>query len=152
MPAPVRAALLVVLGLVAVVGLGRLYAGSGEPVAAGPDGGALAACPATPNCVSTSGPPVAEVEPLACDLPPAEALDAAVAAATSLPRTELVERDEAAGYAHLTATSRVFGFVDDLELLATAGGVEVRSASRVGTDDLGVNAERVEALRAALTC
>ena len=44
----------------------------------------------------------------------------------------------------------VFRFVDDVELLAdeAAGATHVRSASRIGSSDLGVNRRRIEAVRA----
>ena len=56
------------------------------------------------------------------------------------------------GYIHATATSRIFGFVDDLELHAasTDGVIEARSLSRVGDSDLGVNGRRLATLRRAL--
>lgn len=56
------------------------------------------------------------------------------------------------GYLHATATSRIFGFVDDLELHAApqAGVIEARSVSRLGDSDLGVNAKRLARLRQAL--
>jgi uncharacterized protein (DUF1499 family) len=46
-------------------------------------------------------------------------------------------------------TSRVFRFVDDVDLRidAAARVIHVRSASRVGRYDFGVNRRRVEALR-----
>jgi uncharacterized protein (DUF1499 family) len=46
----------------------------------------------------------------------------------------------------------VFGFVDDLELhlRAAEGVIAVRSASRLGYSDLGVNRRRIEDLRALL--
>jgi len=44
----------------------------------------------------------------------------------------------------------VFGWVDDLELHRREDGIAVRSASRVGSWDLGVNRRRVEALRRGL--
>jgi uncharacterized protein (DUF1499 family) len=64
---------------------------------------------------------------------------------------EIVETQE--GYLHATATSRLFGFVDDLELFAdpTAGVLQARSVSRLGDSDLGVNARRLESLHRALT-
>jgi uncharacterized protein (DUF1499 family) len=47
--------------------------------------------------------------------------------------------------------SRLFRFIDDLELLlAEDRELVVRSASRLGSGDLGVNARRLERLRAAL--
>jgi uncharacterized protein (DUF1499 family) len=46
----------------------------------------------------------------------------------------------------------ILRYVDDLELLADIeqGVIQVRSASRVGTWDLGVNRRRVESLRRRL--
>ena len=47
--------------------------------------------------------------------------------------------------------SRVFGFIDDLTLLIQPDSlVDVRSASRTGYYDFGVNRDRVEKLRKAL--
>ena len=61
------------------------------------------------------------------------------------PRTEIVE--QSANYLHATYSSRIFGFVDDLELSATdAVTLEGRSISRIGESDLGVNAQRLEGL------
>ena len=62
----------------------------------------------------------------------------------------IVERD--GSYLHATTTSRLFGFVDDLELqaLPAAGVLQARSSSRLGDSDLGVNARRLAALRQAL--
>jgi uncharacterized protein (DUF1499 family) len=49
-------------------------------------------------------------------------------------------------------TSRLFGFVDDLELHAESerSVLEARSVSRLGDSDLGVNARRLDTLRRAL--
>jgi len=68
----------------------------------------------------------------------------------ALDGVDLVETGDA--YIHATVTSRLFGFVDDLELHADrqAGVIEVRSASRLGDSDLGVNGRRISALKAAL--
>ena len=56
------------------------------------------------------------------------------------------------GYLHAECQSALMGFVDDLELHAQpdAGRIDVRSASRLGYGDLGVNRRRVETLRANL--
>ena len=53
---------------------------------------------------------------------------------------------------HAESTSEIFGFVDDLELQLrpSQGLIAVRSASRLGYGDMGVNRRRVEELRAAL--
>ena len=55
-------------------------------------------------------------------------------------------------YLHAECRSALFGFVDDLELhlRASDGIIAVRSASRLGYGDLGVNRRRVESLRSAL--
>jgi len=54
-------------------------------------------------------------------------------------------------YIHAEFTSAVFRFVDDVEFQIDPDTrlVHFRSASRVGRSDLGVNRERMEALRAA---
>ncbi len=67
-----------------------------------------------------------------------------------LPRTILVT--DSADYLHTECTSRIFRFVDDLELELRDSDnlVAVRSASRVGKSDLGVNRRRVEKLRSRL--
>lgn len=56
-----------------------------------------------------------------------------------------------AGYLHAEARTPWLGFVDDLEFWMNlpTGVIEVRSASRLGREDFGVNRERVERLRAA---
>ena len=57
---------------------------------------------------------------------------------------------EEPGYLYAQCTTRLMKYVDDLEFWAdpAAGVLQVRSASRVGRSDLGVNRARVEAIRA----
>ncbi|MDO6563155.1 DUF1499 domain-containing protein [Amphritea sp. 1_MG-2023] len=54
-----------------------------------------------------------------------------------------------ADYIAAVFSSKLFGFVDDLELLhnQAEGVIQVRAAARVGYSDMGVNRQRVEALR-----
>ncbi len=54
-------------------------------------------------------------------------------------------------YLHFEVRSRIFQLVDDLEFLLDAGGsrIEIRSASRKGYWDLGVNRRRVEFIQRA---
>jgi uncharacterized protein (DUF1499 family) len=63
-----------------------------------------------------------------------------------------IVRDNGDGYLHAQCTSRWMKFVDDLELWVDPANkvVQVRSASRVGRKDFGVNRQRVEKLRAGL--
>ena len=69
---------------------------------------------------------------------------ALVAAVADTPRTVVVEQSES--YLHAEASSALFGFVDDLELLADDNTIQARSVSRLGESDLGVNAARLAAL------
>ena len=111
-----------------------------------PDG-RLAACPGTPNCVSSQGSGRSFVAPLAFDDAPSSAFIRLQRILASFPRTRIVESTE--NYLHAEVRSRIFGFVDDVELYidASAHCVHVRSASRVGYSDFGVNRARVEAIR-----
>lgn len=56
-------------------------------------------------------------------------------------------------YLYVQFTSRWFRFVDDTEFWydPAAGVIHVRSASRLGESDLGVNRQRIEAIRAQLS-
>ena len=113
--------------------------------------GRLAPCPASPNCVSSDARDAEHaVEPLRLAQPAEKAWRNIREAVASLPRTAFVVETE--DYLHAECRSALLGFVDDLELhLRPAEGiVAVRSASRLGYSDLGVNRKRVEELRAAL--
>jgi uncharacterized protein (DUF1499 family) len=67
-----------------------------------------------------------------------------------LPGAKLVERRD--DYLYAQFTTAVMRFVDDVEFWfdPAAGVVQVRSASRLGNSDLGVNRARIEAIRARL--
>lgn len=69
----------------------------------------------------------------------------------AMPGVEIVQ-DPGDGYLYAQCTSRWMKFVDDLELWFDPANkvVHVRSASRVGRKDFGVNRQRVEKLRAGL--
>ncbi len=56
------------------------------------------------------------------------------------------------GYLYAQFTTRLMKYVDDVEFWfdPAANVVQVRSASRVGRGDLGVNRKRIEAVRGAL--
>jgi len=66
----------------------------------------------------------------------------------------IVAADEAAGRIEASERSRWFGFTDDIIVRVTASGsgsrVDVRSSSRLGRSDFGVNAARVRAYLAEL--
>ena len=121
---------------------------SRTPTGLGVHDGHLAACPDKPNCVCSqeaAGDHRIEALPFTGDAD--AAFRQAVEAAKTLPGARLVEQQD--GYARVECVTRVCGFVDDLELLLEADQnvIHVRSASRVGYSDLGVNRARVDALR-----
>ena len=70
--------------------------------------------------------------------------------AESLPRVQVVERTE--NYWHSVVRSLIFRFPDDLEILRIPkkGIIQVRSASRLGLGDLGVNRNRIKNLYSQL--
>jgi uncharacterized protein (DUF1499 family) len=110
--------------------------------------GLLAPCPATPNCVSSqSKDPEHAVAALAYTSSPAEAMAKLKKIVQARPRTLIVT--ETPAYLHAEFTSAVMRFVDDVEfsLDEPARSINVRSASRLGKSDLGVNRKRVEEIR-----
>ncbi len=111
----------------------------------------LAPCPPSPNCVSSDASDAAHrVEAFTLSASPDESWRVLREEVAALPRTTVIE--ETPNYLHAQCSSALFGFVDDLELhlRESANAVAVRSASRVGYSDLGVNRRRVERLRKAL--
>ena len=110
------------------------------PADLGVHNGALSPCPSPAHCARADWS-VAD---------PAAALVALVPVIEATPRTEVLEQGD--GYLHATATSALFGFVDDLELYAdpSRGVLQARSVSRLGDSDLGVNAQRLAALHQQL--
>lgn len=115
--------------------------------------GHLAACPSSPNCVSSDADPSDSthyIAPFVLAVAPDVAWKAANGAVASLPRTEIITDDPS--YLYAECTSRLMGYVDDLELQLRAddGIIAVRSASRVGYGDMGVNRARVEEIRGKL--
>jgi len=122
-----------------------------RPTDIGPQGSRLARCPGSPNCVCSDDDDATHgIAALRLAVPAAEAWSAAKQAVLALPRTRIVT--ERGDYLHAECTSALLGFVDDLELHLRAGEavIAVRSASRVGYSDFGVNRKRVERIRAAL--
>jgi uncharacterized protein (DUF1499 family) len=88
-------------------------------------------------------------------LAPAEAFKRALDAANAMPGWTVVDADPAAGRIEANETSRWFRFTDDVVIRVTADGagsrIDVRSVSRVGRSDFGVNAGRIRAYTAALS-
>jgi uncharacterized protein (DUF1499 family) len=108
----------------------------------------LEPCPSKPTGVSSE--PGTDPKRLVKPLPYVSIPELVLAVKKQIPRASVVKRSES--YLHVEVRSRLFGFVDDLELRLDeyAQKTQVRSASRVGYYDFGVNRKRVEALRAYL--
>lgn len=107
----------------------------------------LAPCPKTPNCVSSqSADPDHYIDPFAYDGDPSAALSRLEQLVQRTERTQVIAQTDR--YLYTQFTSRWMGFVDDVEFFVDdAGEIEVRSASRLGESDLGVNRQRIETLR-----
>ncbi len=124
-----------------------------RPNTLGVQNGQLAACPNTPNCVSSQAPATDAEHSVA---PIAYVGDGKVAIAKlktlieGSERTKIIEASDTYIYAEFA--SKLMGFVDDVEFYAddSAKVIHVRSASRLGQSDLGVNRKRVEELRSKL--
>ena len=88
-------------------------------------------------------------------LPRGEAYKRALAAATAMPGWKIGAHDAEAGRIEASQASRWFGFVDDVVIRVKADGagsrIDIRSASRHGRGDFGVNAKRARDYVAAVT-
>jgi uncharacterized protein (DUF1499 family) len=149
--------------LIAVVVLGILAGRMGwlqgsTPARLGVKDGRLEPPSTRPNSVSSQArlhpdhPQLAyaSIEPLAITGDGATTLSRIATLVQGMPGGRVVKQDSA--YLYATFETRLMRYVDDVEFwLDPAGGViQVRSASRLGYRDRGVNRARVEAIRAAL--
>jgi len=95
-----------------------------------------------------------DIAPVKVSLAPADAFKRALDAANAMPGWTVVDSDSATGRIEANETSRWFRFTDDVVIRVAAEGagsrVDVRSVSRVGRSDFGVNAGRIRAYTAAL--
>jgi uncharacterized protein (DUF1499 family) len=137
--------------LSSIVTLSMLIIGctGARPASLGIKDGKLAPCPSTPNCVSSqSNDREHAVEPLAFPGTLAEAHAGIRKIILGMKRSRIITETDS--YIHAEFTSAVFRFVDDVEFQFDEGTkvIDVRSASRLGRSDLGVNRKRVEDIRA----
>ena len=131
-----------------------LFSGK-RPSGLGMKGGKLKVCSWKPNCVNSTADAAADAahyaDPLKFSGPAPKAWAAALTIIKTAPRVNIVT--ENATYLYCEYRSKSMGYVDDVELSldAAAGLIHVRSASRLGVRDFGVNRARIEALRDRLT-
>lgn len=120
-----------------------------RPTNLGAINGTLTACPGSPNCVSSqAGDERHRIEPLATGGDP----DAAFAKLIEIikRRSDATVIDRTGTY--LRVELRTTFFIDDAEFLLDRQRrlIQLRSASRVGYSDLGVNRRRIEEIRGQL--
>ena len=137
--------LAVVLLVVGVLAHRRLIMGPASGL--GVRDGGLADCPTTPNCVSTTAATERHrLEPLALEGDAAAAMAKLRRIVEQRPRIRIVDSTD--NYLHAEATTLIWRYIDDLEIWIDADArlIHLRSASRTGYSDLGLNRRRVNAL------
>ena len=110
--------------------------------------GRLSACPDTPNCVSSQSIKKSDyIDPIHWPKNVPDIKSILFDTINTMKRTRIVSQGK--NYVHVEFTTAVFHFVDDVEFLIDEKNrtIHVRSASRVGYSDLGVNRKRVEEIR-----
>ena len=144
---------LVILTLIGSIIGGQMGLLSGKrPQGLGFSAGKFKPCSWKPNCVDSTTDPKTDrphfIEPLSFSGDAAKAWSRLSGVVKAAPRASVVRED--AGYMQLLFRSSVMGFTDDVEFALDAqnGKIHVRSASRLGVRDFGVNRARVEGIRA----
>jgi uncharacterized protein (DUF1499 family) len=110
-----------------------------------PDGGAH-----VPEAQRAAYPDLAPIE---LDAAPGPAFERARRTAEGLGWT-ITQVDPKGGTLEAYDVTRIFGFIDDVAIRVRPRGsgsvIDLRSSSRVGTGDIGANAQRIRAFREAL--
>ncbi len=118
------------------------------PDSIGVKDGKLSECPDKPNCVSSMTKDESHfIEPFKYSSDTAKAKSAVIESIKSQERAVIISESE--NYIHAEFKSKLFRFVDDVEFLFDdkTKTVHIRSASRTGYSDMGVNRKRMEILR-----
>ena len=128
-----------------------LFSFSGkQPQDLGVNNGQLKACPNTPNCVSSQAPNSDQEHAIAPFSYSGSATDAINRLKTIIEGMERSTINEVSdNYLYAEFSSKIMGFVDDVEFYAPPGEsvIHTRSAARLGKSDLGVNRKRTEEIR-----
>jgi uncharacterized protein (DUF1499 family) len=112
--------------------------------------GRLAPCPDSPNCVSTQAEDATHrMEPISYMGSREAAQSKMLEILNEMERIEVVVDDP--GYLRAEARSRIFGFIDDVEIYLDDEDKQIhfRSAARLGRGDMGVNRQRMEQITEA---
>ena len=135
-------------GTILFSGQTKLLAGT-KPNNLGMATGQLLACPDTPNCVNSKSLDAEhKITPLTYTSSAEDAFNTLKTVVQSFKQSAITQ--ETGNYIYAEFTIPVVGFVDDIEFLLDkeAQVIHVRSASRLGESDLGVNRKRIETIRA----
>ncbi|MCJ7541029.1 MAG: DUF1499 domain-containing protein [Desulfobacterales bacterium] len=111
----------------------------------------LRSCPKSPNCVSSEANDEQHaIESFRLKGDPNASWPLIQDEIVSMPRWVIVTATD--NCIHVECKSRIFRFIDDLELCfnSSNGIISIRSASRIGYSDFGANRRRVEFLRSEL--
>lgn len=115
------------------------------PTNLGLNDGEFAPCPDKPNCVSSFATTEQHgIEALKVTAP--EDFKKLAGILKAIDNCAIITEEDA--YIRAEFTSSLMGYVDDVEFALVADTIHVRSASRLGYSDLGVNRERIESIRA----
>ena len=124
---------------------------AGETPILGITAGKLIQCPDKPNCVNSQ---IIDnehfIEPIIINKTQIEPKEQLIQIINSIKSAKIKEVKN--DYLRVEFVSTVFGFVDDVEFYFPAATsdkvvVDVRSASRLGHSDFGVNRKRIEEIR-----
>jgi uncharacterized protein (DUF1499 family) len=114
--------------------------------------GQLKICPDKPNCVNSQlkDNDSHYIEPITFISSKSEEKKKLKSIIANLPRTQLIKEED--GYLYYEFTSMLMRYVDDVEFYFDDSTklIHVRSASRLGHSDLGVNRKRIETIRQSL--
>ena len=152
---PVGVVLIALVALAVLIGGTMGLFGGTRPDNLGVRDGRLAPPKRTPNNVHSQIDKAADpghyIEPLRYPGESGRAWTKLQGIVTGLPRVKVVSSGP--NYLYAEFSSRLMGYVDDVEFFfdEKAGVIHVRSASRLGSSDFGVNRERIESVRALLS-
>lgn len=122
----------------------------------GVSNGKLTPCPESPNCVNSQQSTTDEehyIEPIEFSGTSQQAQIGLLHVLKAAERANIVVVED--NYIRVEFTSQIMRFVDDVEFYFPTSAsdkitIQVRSASRIGRSDFGVNRERIEKIRTEL--
>ncbi|MDJ0507891.1 MAG: DUF1499 domain-containing protein [Crocosphaera sp.] len=108
----------------------------------------LLSCPSTPNCVNSQSQDTEHsIPPLSYQRNKKDVISELKNIINEQERTKIIAETD--NYLYAQFTTRWMGFVDDVEFYINEaqGVIDIRSASRLGESDLGLNRQRIEQIR-----